>query len=394
MMTSLDCVPCLTRQIIEASHLVSSDQVFLDYILRDILRVMSESDFTQTPPFLAQGFHRRLREITGNDDPYRELKARFNAIAVPMLDTLTKKINGSPDPLTSAIKLSIAGNVIDSGAKNGLSEIEIRSHIDVSLDKDLAGDIDTFLQSLASAENILYIADNAGEIVFDRLLIEKIGLERVTLAVRGFPILNDATIADAQSTGLDKILPVIDNGSDAPGTILETCSDEFRKCFEEADLVIAKGQGNYETLCDGIKQIFFLLNVKCAIIAEHTGFPVGSNAIIKSKPKSTGEKRVTVNNLTLDIKSFTCIPIGVIHSEHVIPSKTPIQPIYASGCRGHLEVFPEYAEGLKDLEGFSHIYYFPLHRADRPKLIIKPFLQDVERGVFATARPQGLILSV
>ena len=140
-----------------------------------------------------------------------------------------------------------------------------------------------FEQALNDAEEILYIADNAGEIIFDRLLIEQLPIEKVTIAVKGSPVINDATIEDAILAGLHRIIEVIDNGSDGPGTILESCSQEFVDHFEKADLVIAKGQGNYETLSDIDKNIFFILKAKCPVIARDLGCEVGEMIFRKSK---------------------------------------------------------------------------------------------------------------
>jgi uncharacterized protein with ATP-grasp and redox domains len=131
-----------------------------------------------------------------------------------------------------------------------------------------------------AARSILYLADNAGEIVFDRLLIERLPAGRVTVVVRGAPVINDATRADAQVAGLDRIAEIIDNGSDAPGTVLEDCSAQFRERFESADVIIAKGQGNFETLSAAGANICFLLKIKCPVLATHTGIELGTQALI------------------------------------------------------------------------------------------------------------------
>lgn len=282
MITSLDCIPCLLRQVIEASRFFYAEEALQENILRNILSYLSETGFSEPPPVIAQKIHRRIKEISGIDDPYFEVKDRFNSMAVLMLGTLTERIEHSPEPLLNAVKLSIAGNIIDCGAKSGLSEFEVRNLISDSFTETVKGHVDQFLQASSEAEKIMFIADNAGEIVFDRPLIEMLGAGRVTLAVRGFPVINDATIRDARAAGLDRIVRVIENGSDAPGTILEECSDEFKKCYDQSDLIIAKGQGNYETLCDEKKQIFFLLKVKCHIIADHTGFPAGTHLVVNT----------------------------------------------------------------------------------------------------------------
>ncbi len=134
-----------------------------------------------------------------------------------------------------------------------------------------------------SASRILYLGDNAGEIVLDRLLVEQLPTEKVTFAVRGAPIINDATLEDAIAGGITELVDVMDNGSDMPGTILESCSEAFRKLFAQADIVIAKGQGNYETLSDADGHIFFLLKAKCPVIAKDIGCEVGDLVILERR---------------------------------------------------------------------------------------------------------------
>ncbi|HOP62776.1 MAG TPA: tRNA (N6-threonylcarbamoyladenosine(37)-N6)-methyltransferase TrmO [Spirochaetota bacterium] len=388
MITSLECVPCLIRQAIDASRFSSSEYEFQERVLRDILKLISEADLSLSPPVIAAEIHRRLRELSGVIDPFSEMKINFNNLILSMYDQLNEKVDNSENRLLAAAKLAIAGNVIDAGAKSGLTEEEVIESIESSYSEPLAGDQDYFIRKVKEAKKILYIADNAGEIVFDRLFIEKIGPEKVTLAVRGFPVINDATFDDARAAGIGEPVTIIDNGSDVPGTILPLCTEKVRKHFNEADLVIAKGQGNYETLCDENREIFFLLKVKCPIISDHTGLPVGTHAIIRSLPADIDKKPVPEIKKGSDLRSFTCRPIGIIHSEHTNPSETPIQPIYAKNCRGHADIFPEYSEGLKDLEGFSHIYIiFQLHKAGPLKLQVKPFLDITTRGVFSTRAP-------
>ena len=145
----------------------------------------------------------------------------------------------------------------------------------------------------AGAQSILYLADNAGEIAFDRLLVEQIPTERVTVAVRGHPVINDATLHDAQAVGLDRIVEVVENGSDAPGTILKDCSADFRRRFAEADLIIAKGQGNFESLYDAPGNLLFLFKVKCSVVAGHVRQPIGMQVLIQSAACPTGSDAAT-----------------------------------------------------------------------------------------------------
>ena len=249
-------------------------------IMREVLSSLSQQDLSQSPPRITGSVYRLLRNRFSMDDPYRAIKDRFNSLTLSMIESLRETILDSADPLLQAIKLAIAGNSIDCGATTGLDE-HVRVEIETSSAKPLEGDVTLFRRAVEQAQEILYIADNAGELVLDRLLIEQIGPERVIVAVRGAPVINDATMEDARQTGLHELVRIIDNGTDAPGTIIEECSNEFRQTLAGSDLIIAKGQGNYETLCDEDLNIIFLLKVKCPIIADHTGFPVGTHIIIR-----------------------------------------------------------------------------------------------------------------
>jgi uncharacterized protein with ATP-grasp and redox domains len=180
------------------------------------------------------------------------------------------------------VRLAIAGNMMDMGVNASLTEADVRQTMKQALTAPFFGEMDKFRHAIAEAHSILYLADNAGEIAFDRLLVEQLLSKHVTVAVRGAPVINDATLIDAQTVGLDQIVEVIDNGSDAPGTILSDCGPEFRRRFAEADLIIAKGQGNFETLSGEAGNIFFLFKVKCAVIAEHVKQPMGMQVLTQS----------------------------------------------------------------------------------------------------------------
>jgi hypothetical protein len=279
MQTCLDCIPCFVRQTLDAAQMTSNDPAVHEQIMREVLRWMSDMDMSLSPPALAQRIHRRLRELTGVADPYRKEKELHNQMALELLPGLRTQVAASDDPLMTAANLAIAGNIIDLGAKSELNESEIHDALLHASEKPLEGDLKIFREEVARAKTILYLADNCGEIVFDTLLVEQLGPKRVTLTVRGMPIINDATLEDAVTAGLDKMVPILKNGSDAPGTLLDDCSTEFRQVFESADLIISKGQGNFETLNDCGKNIFFLLKVKCPVVAESVCLPVGSHVL-------------------------------------------------------------------------------------------------------------------
>jgi len=273
-------MPCLLRQALDAARLVSADAAVHEGIVREVLRLAADMDLESPPPVLAQLMHRRLREIVGVDDPYREAKERLNRMALAILPDLQAEIASAEDPLETAIRLAISGNVIDMGVNGRITEQDVRRSVRKAITEPFSGGMEGFRRSAKEAGSILYLADNAGEVVFDRLLIERISPEKVTVAVRGAPVINDATLADAEAAGLADIVEVIDNGSDAPGTILPDCSGEFRRRFDSADLIIAKGQGNFETLGDEWRRdIFFLFQAKCPVIAARVGLPVGTNVL-------------------------------------------------------------------------------------------------------------------
>ncbi len=279
MNTSLECLPCFVRQGLEAVGFVSGDAAFQERVLRALLVDLSAIDLSQPPPVIAQQVHRRLRELTGVADPYSEIKTRQNAAALSVLPRMRDYLRSSADPLLTGVRLAIAGNAIDSGVSACLLPEEIPSAIESALAEPFAGEIEHFRAVIQRARRILYLADNAGEIAFDRLLIELLPAGVVTVAVRGHAVLNDALRADAVAVGLADLVEIIDNGSDAPGTLLNDCSAEFVRSFCAADLVIAKGQGNYETLSQVDAPVTFLLKAKCPVIAKDLRAPVGSHVL-------------------------------------------------------------------------------------------------------------------
>jgi len=279
MKMTLDCIPCFVRQALESARSMTSDPTAQEAVMRDTLRWLHEADLDESPLVLSQRLHRRLRQSGKLTDPYREVKARHNAMALDLLPQLRDEIASSGDPLATAVCMAAAGNVIDMGIRSMADEDDVLKSLRHAMEEPFVAQWDAFRRSLQDARTILYLADNAGEIAFDRLLIEQIGPSRVTVAVRGGPVLNDATLSDARSVGLHKIAEVVENGSDAPGTLLDNCYPEFRKRFEAADMVIAKGQGNFESLAGRGHGVFFLFKVKCPVVASQVGQPVGTHIL-------------------------------------------------------------------------------------------------------------------
>jgi len=232
MQIYLDCIPCFVRQALDSARLVTDDEQIHEKVVREVLRLAADLDMSQSPPVIGQQIHRLIRKLIGNTDPYRELKQRFNRLALELCAELEERVRTSEDPMETAVRLAIAGNIIDLGVKTSIKE----SNVDKVIRDCLTADFDNrqvegFRNAVSRAEKIFYLADNAGEIAFDRLLIEQLPLEKVIAVVKGEPVINDATMEDAEFVGLTEIVEVIDNGSDAPGTILETSAMQIRIYF-------------------------------------------------------------------------------------------------------------------------------------------------------------------
>ncbi|MFZ5563999.1 MAG: damage-control phosphatase ARMT1 family protein, partial [Thermodesulfobacteriota bacterium] len=223
--------------------------------------------------------------ITGRDDPYREIKDFYNRFALDMYTDLKQRVRQSGAPFETAVRLAIAGNIIDFGVSTDLDVSTVRNTIEDSLSGPVFGDLESLAAAAVKAKSIVYLGDNAGEILFDRILIEEIGPDKVIFVTRGGPVINDVTVQDAEAVGLTNCARVMDNGTDVPGTVLSECSEAFIREFERADLVISKGQGNYETLSDtgtGGK-LFFLFKVKCPVVAQDIGCEMGRAVAASNK---------------------------------------------------------------------------------------------------------------
>ncbi len=279
MRTYLECVPCFARQALDAVRMATEDTALQARVMRRVLAKVAEFSFELPPPVMGRQVHRIVREETGNPDPYREAKRLFNGLGMELMDEMRPLVESSADAFEASLKLALAANVIDLGAKSGkdLGEAAIRAEMNRALTGPLpACEVDALRHAVAAAQTILYITDNAGEIAFDRLLIEQLPRGTVTVAVRGAPVLNDATAEDAQEIGLADLADIITNGSATPGTVLADCPEEFRERFAGADVVMAKGQGNYETLSDEARpDLFFLLRAKCPVVARDLDCEVG-----------------------------------------------------------------------------------------------------------------------
>ena len=280
MKTYFECFPCYVQQALRAARLFTDDPKIIKTLIDEVGMLFPHISFDMTSPEIGEFIYGKIREISGVEDPYENLKNQSTDEALELVPFCKNIIAESPDPLFAAIKMAIAGNVIDFAIHHS---VDISAEINAIVHKELTIiDYNLFKKRLEQSETILYIGDNAGESVFDRLLIEQLAGKKVYFGVRGTPVINDVIEKDAKRAGIDKVAEIVSSGSAVPGTIVSKCSDEFKELFRNADIVISKGQGNYEGLSDEKREIFFLLRVKCEVIAGHIGVPVGSLVLMRS----------------------------------------------------------------------------------------------------------------
>jgi uncharacterized protein with ATP-grasp and redox domains len=278
MKTYLECIPCFVKQALFAARAAVDDETKIKEVLDRIGTLISEIPLHHSPPETSREIYRTVREVTGVNDPFANLKAESIKKAIALYPSLKQMVAVSANPLETAVRLAIAGNVIDFGAN---PDFELEQDIQTILqNKPVVNHYEAFKESLASAQNVLYVADNAGETVFDKILIEVMATP-VVYVVREGPIINDATLEDAIKSGIDQVAKIVSSGWDGPGVSLKNCSEEFLDHYKEADLIISKGQGNYETLSAEERPIFFLLKAKCPVIAGNLGVKEG-DTVIKS----------------------------------------------------------------------------------------------------------------
>ena len=267
MKTHLDCIPCFQRQALEAARMITDDKAKQEEVLRDVMGTLQKLDWHEKQLIIAKKVHKRVAESFNDPDPYKRVKKESNDSAMKLYPELKKMVEESGDPLQTAIKLSIAGNIIDFGPAS-------KFDVNESIEKALQAEIDTivyssFLKDIKNSRKILYFGDNAGEIVFDKLLLNLLSVEntKIRFVVKASPMLNDAILEDVHYVQLDKIpgVEIIEMETGENGSVIK---------MENADMIISKGQGNYEALSEE-PGIYFLLLAKCPIIAKDLKAEVG-----------------------------------------------------------------------------------------------------------------------
>ena len=276
----LDCLPCILRQVLDASTMATDDTDLQQTIMDEAIGLLRRYGEYPNSPAIAREMHRIVKAHTGIADPYTQVKKRDLEAALRLMPDLRRQLEGREDRLYWALKAAATGNVLDSAITTNFDETRFDAEFEAPF---AVCDADTLTEKLKTAKSLLIIGDNTGETAFDCLLLEQFPHLRLTYAVRSAPVINDATKEDALASGIGAYADIVSTGCDVPGVLLEECSDEFLSIFNSADIVISKGQGNYETLSDCPRGLFFLLKAKCPVIARSLDVELNSFVFMYSE---------------------------------------------------------------------------------------------------------------
>lgn len=274
-----ECIPCTLSTGVRMAKIATNDEALQKEVVQAILREFSNIGWNEVPLDLSYIIQRVVREVTGISDPYKEIKRRSNRIMMENYHKIKRIVMKSPDPLETAVKLSIAGNMIDFGP---YSNVDLMKPLERASEELAINDYSLFRDSVLSANTILYFLDNAGEIVLDKILIETMNMVRgkpfdeVCLIVKESPLVNDATLEDLEEVKVHDIPRVsVRLIGDGKGEAPCFKSDEVKSWIRKYDLTIFKGQANFEAFKD-VPKAFFMLVAKCNVVAEALGVSVGS----------------------------------------------------------------------------------------------------------------------
>jgi damage-control phosphatase, subfamily I len=281
MKTHLECLPCTVNSYLRLADTGVIPEEKQEELMRQLLSFLSEADYNYSPPEMGAELHRMIRKSLQNPDPYLNVKKEYNQMMLDLYPSFKKMVEDSDKPFDTAMRLAIGGNVIDFGAKY---QFDVMETIHNAMEGDLAIDDSRKLeQALENAQSVLYIGDNCGEIVLDKIFLEFLDVPEKIFVVRGAPVINDNTLDDAAMVGMEKVARVVTTGDDSPGAVWERSSEEFRSLFTEADVVISKGQGNLEGLIEQKhKNLYYLLVTKCELIADRIASRKGAFVVKKT----------------------------------------------------------------------------------------------------------------
>lgn len=286
MLVATKCIPCYLDQAIRALEQAQVDPDQQLQILHELLETIRGFDVNKSPAENSSLVMHRLVELLDGQDPFAEAKQKSNEKAQALRPQLAEDIHKAKDPLFQALQFAVAGNVVDLAL---FDDYDLSEAIQEVTNKGFAlNHYVQFKDALQRAKTVLIIGDNSGEIVFDALLVQHLkdlGKE-VIYGVKGGFVINDATMEDAQVAGITELAQVISNGNNFLGTIEEYCSEEFLTAYQQADLVVSKGQANYESL-EGTalagSKTFFVLKAKCPLVGDNLGVAFGDMVLVQNQ---------------------------------------------------------------------------------------------------------------
>jgi len=288
MQFSSKCIACLIKRQMDQIEKYPDENSKLNY-MKDVCRIIAEAPQGVAAPYLVSRFGRAFQKYFGEKDIYGEIKKESNDFILERLPQIYDVINSSPDPLLCALKYARLGNYIDFGALHGgVDMTELDRKLATAADEPVDPvEYENLTAELASARKVLYITDNAGEIVLDRVFLEKLKESypnaEFVAATRGAPVINDATREDAAYVGLDKVARIIDNGTDISGTQISEVGEEMKRELLSADVIIAKGQGNFETMLGCALNVYYLFLCKCELFVKSFGVPKLTGVLFNEK---------------------------------------------------------------------------------------------------------------
>ncbi len=289
MKLHLNCIVCDVAQVAKAADMVGADPETREIMMKEALAYLEKEDFSKNNPEIMGQVWRRMTKYFPKEDLYEDIKAYYNRALLQMEPQMREQIEQSADPFDTALKMAILGNLIDFAMAGHAFDIESlkRSFEDMGRLRLAVDDGKSLYNELSKAGSLLYLGDNCGEICFDKIFIDTIRKAfpqlSVYYGVKGKAVVNDVTREDARMVRMDEVATVLDNGDDSLGTEMSRVKEEFRKAFYDADVVIAKGQGNFESLHEiGRNNIFYLLMAKCEVIAEVLGLEKGSVVCLRN----------------------------------------------------------------------------------------------------------------
>ena len=280
------CLPCVINQVIKVANITGITKK--EELLREVFTYLSKMNFDETTPEIIGEIFDMIKRHTKNPDPYKETRNYYNTLFMELLPEFERKIDQAENSFMLAVRYAIVGNIIDFNPIHNTLLEDIYDCFDNMEQLELAiDDSSALMKDISIAGTLLYLGDNCGEICMDKILLKKIKElnpnVKLFFGVRGKPVVNDSISDDAYSVGIDEYAEIIDNGDGSLGTVLNRTSPAFKEVYNKADVVIAKGQANYECLSEEDKNIYFLLMTKCDVIAKDIGVEEKKMICMKNK---------------------------------------------------------------------------------------------------------------